>query len=116
VKVVAAKRVDLNRKAVGVLDDTYYIWPTPVAAQLPHIRSSYMAELATLDTIVQASSYNDAHYATWPAATPEQHAAGQEIRYQLGLDSDATASCLGHETGLDSLVAAQAERTTALSK
>lgn len=116
VKAVAAKLVDLNRKSVALLDDDYYLWPEKVAIQLPNIRDIYMAELATLNTMANATSFENAYYTTWPAATPEQAAAGQEIRYQLGLDSNTTTSCTGHEIGLDALTVELTEREAALSE
>ncbi|EPR76644.1 hypothetical protein ADILRU_1129 [Leifsonia rubra CMS 76R] len=113
---MAAKLIDLNRKSVTLLDDDYYRWPEKVAIQLTNIRATYMAQLATLDTMANATSFENASYTNWPAATPEQAEAGQEIRYQLGLDSDTTTSCTGHEIGLDTLTAELTEREAALSE
>lgn len=114
VKAAAATRVALNRQSLEILDDDYYIWPDGVSEQLPDIRSSYLTELSVLDGIANAASFEDGYYATWPAATPEQQGAGQEVRYQLGLEADTVATCAGREGGLDKLKAELDERTVAL--
>ncbi|WP_166880003.1 hypothetical protein [Salinibacterium sp. ZJ450] len=115
VKTAATDRVALNRIAIEQLDDTYFVWPDTVAGHLPHIRTSYMAELSTLNAIANAGSYEDAYYTTWPEMPAEQQAAAQEIRYQLGLSADTDASCVGHENGLNALAAAKADRDAALA-
>ncbi|WP_157962529.1 hypothetical protein [Homoserinimonas sp. OAct 916] len=116
VKVAAQKRVDLNRATIALLDDEYFVWPVAVRDHIGHIRNSYMAELSTLNAIANTATFRDAYYATWVEATPEQAAAGQEIRYQLGLDANTTTSCDGYETGVDDLTQEQASREAELGE
>lgn len=110
VKDAASTRLTLSRSAIELLEDEHFIWPKSVAEQVPHIRSTYMAELSTLDGMINAAKFEDAYYATWPAATPEQQAAGQEIRYALGLDADTTASCADNLGGIQTLMEEKSER------
>jgi hypothetical protein len=116
VKATGAALMELDRLAIEQLDDTYYVWPEKVAAQLPHIRSSYMGELASNQSIANAATFQDAYYATVTPQTPEQLAAGQEIRYQLEIPADTVASCVGHEDGLARLAADKIELDEALAE
>ncbi len=114
-KAAAAGRIETTRIGLEHLDDEYFTWPDGVADQIAHIRSSYISELATLNAISNAASFEDAYYASWAAATPEQQGAGQEIRYQLGLEVDTVASCAGREDGLSVLSAEREEREALLA-
>lgn len=96
VKASAAKRMDLSRKLLELLDDTYYVWPTEVRESLTHVRSNFMGELNGLNAMANASTYEQAYYAEPYQATPEEKSAGQEIRYELGLSADTVASCQDH--------------------
>lgn len=112
-RAAAADRIELNRQTLTLLDDDYFRWPTSIAGPLEQVRSSYLAELATLDSMANAASFSDAYYATFPPATPEQESAGQEIRYALGIEPDTVTSCVGHEAGMDQLTAEYEARQAA---
>lgn len=112
-KAAAAKRITLNRQTLELLDDDFHRWPEGVSEQLEFVRSSYLAELSTLDSMANAASFRDAYYSTFSEATPEQAAAGQEIRYRLGLDADTVGSCVGHEDGTARLLAERDARLAA---
>ncbi|MGY4856844.1 hypothetical protein [Cryobacterium sp. AP23] len=115
VKASAADRIVTARLVVDFLDAEYFLWPEEVRDQIPLVRDSSVAELSTLDGIVNAVSYEDAYYATWPDFTAAGTAA-QEIRYQLGLDADTTASCTGYEGGHDTLTAETTAREALLAE
>lgn len=110
-KAAAAKRIGLSRQTLELIDDDFYRWPDGIDEQLAFVRSSYLSELSTLDSMANAASFRDAYYSTFPGPTPEQAAAGQEIRYRLGLDVDTVASCVGHEDGTSRLIAERDGRT-----
>lgn len=112
-KAAAAKRVELNRQTLELIDDDFYRWPAGVDEQIGHVRSTFISELATLDSMANAASFRDAYYSTFTVATPEQAAAGQEIRYQLGLSPDTVTSCAGHEDGTARLIAERDARVAA---
>lgn len=112
----AATLAELNRAAVEHFDDEYFIWPSKVTAQIPHMRANYMGELTTNQAVATSATYEDAYNVPLPAGTPEIDTAGQEIRYQLGLPSDTVTSCVGHEDGLTVLANERAEREAALAK
>lgn len=115
VKASAADRIVIARLVVDFLDDEYFLWPEEVRDQIPLVRDANVAELSTLDGIVNAATYEDAYYATWPDYTAAGTAA-QEIRYQLGLDADTTASCIGFEGGHDALTAETTAREALLAE
>lgn len=115
-KAAGAESVRLNRMQIEIIDDPYYNWPEAVAEQLVHIRSTSMAELAADQTVMNASTFEEAYYVSYPVPTPEQETAPQEIRYQLGLDADTTGSCVGYETALDEIHAEMLERNEQLAK
>ncbi|PPF29906.1 hypothetical protein C5D07_00840 [Rathayibacter tritici] len=110
VHAAASTRLDLTRRTLTLLDDSYYHWPSEVSEQLETIRSSFLAELSTLDTMANSADFRDAYYTTFPEATAEQQSAGQEVRYALGIDADTVASCVGHENGVDILTAEKEKR------
>ncbi|TDX77552.1 hypothetical protein EDF35_3068 [Rathayibacter sp. PhB151] len=114
VRAVAARRLELNRQTLTLLDDPSVFWPDAVGDQLEHVRSSYLSELPTLDAMANAATFRDAFYTTFSEASPEQKAAGQQIRYTLGIDPDTVASCVGHETGIERLAAEYADRKAVL--
>ncbi|MGO3148060.1 MAG: hypothetical protein ACTIJ6_10325 [Leucobacter sp.] len=103
VKSSSAEHLRVTRLAIEVLDDEYYTWPESVVEFVPHIRSTFMASLSPLQATSNVTRYEDAYSMSWPESTPEQQSAAQEIRYQLGLDADTTASCIGYETALEEL-------------
>lgn len=115
VKAAAQVAMDDTRVQVELIDDTYYVWPEGIGELLPVLRDSRIAGLGTLSTMVNAVTYEEAYYAVWPDPTAATTAA-QEIRYQLGLDADTTASCVGHETAAADLLAEKTEREEALAK
>jgi hypothetical protein len=115
VHAAATASVDNHRLAIEQLDDTYFTWPDLVAAQLPHVRSGYMSEMSTLSAMSTATSFKAAYNSLFPASTPEEKTAGQEIRYQLGISADTDATCAGHETGLTALAAEKLERDAGLT-
>lgn len=92
-----------------VADDDYFTWPESVAGYLKTVRDSQLAEGSALSSMVNARNYEDAYYADWPDQT-EASAASQEIRYQLGIDPDTAASCVGFETATDDLHKEMTER------
>lgn len=116
VKQSATNRVNSTRSAIEHLDDSYFTWPDAVAAQLPHVRSSFMSEVGTLSAMSNAATFEEAYYATWAPRTAEQDTAAQEIRYQLGLPADTVASCSGHEDGHEQLAAERSEREALLAE
>lgn len=74
-----------------------------------------VAELSALNTAANATTFEEGYYTTWPdyeAATT----AAQENRYQLGLDADATVSCVEFEGGHELFLAETLERETLLAK
>ena len=115
VKAAATTRIASDRLVVEFFDDEYYLWPEQVRDQIPLVRDVNLAELSTLSGIVNAATYEEAYYATWPDYTASSTAA-QEIRYQLALDADTTASCTGYESGHDVLTAEKTDREALLAK
>lgn len=113
VKAAAAEALRLNRLGTELFDDPYYVWPENVATHVKTLRDYTVAESGTLSQIANAPRYEDAYYAIWPADTTG--GAAQEIRYQLGLSPDTTASCVGYETGTDKLHAEMTERNEYLA-
>jgi hypothetical protein len=115
-KAAATESSRLTRLAVEVLDDPYFIWPEAVAGQIVHIRSAMVGELSPLNTVANATRFEDGYYAPFPALTPEQASAGQEIRLQLNLDTNALTSCAGYETALDETHAEMTARNDYLTE
>jgi len=107
---------DSQRVAIEQLDETYFVWPELVAAQIPHIRSAYMANMAVVSSTSTSTTFEAAYRIPEAPETPEEQAAGQEIRYQLAISADTDASCVGHEDGLNVLSAEKLERDTALAE
>jgi hypothetical protein len=116
VKAAAAEWMRISRLQVEVLDDSYYTWPEVVGEQLVHIRSSFIADISPIESMVNASEFSDAYYAQFPELTSEQSSASQEIRYQLNLDADTVKSCVNYETALDELHTEMTERDAELAK
>lgn len=98
----AAENLRVDRVAVELFDDAYYMWPEAVVDQVKLVRDSYVAESSTLSQIANATRFEDAYYAQWPDETASSTAA-QEIRYQLGLSADTTTSCTGFDQTADTL-------------
>ena len=115
VKAAAAEVTRVDRLLIEVLDDPYFTWPAGVAEQIQYIRASMVAGLSTLNGYANAARFSDAYYATYPEQTAEQVSAPQEIRYQLELSADTTASCVGYETRLDELHAEMVDRNEYLA-
>ena len=116
VKDASTKFADLTRATVGLLDDEYFVWPSKVGEQIPHMRASYMGQLTASQAAANAATFEEAYNVPLPVTTPEQDTAGQEIRLQLDLPSDTMASCAGFEDGHTKLTAEQTEREAALAK
>jgi hypothetical protein len=115
-KAAATESSRLIRLAVEVLDDPYFIWPEAVARQIVHIRSVNVGDLAPLNTVANATRFEDGYYASYPALTPEQTSAAQEIRLQLNLDTNTSTSCAGYETALDETHAEMTARNDYLAE
>ena len=115
VVAAAATIRDEQRLAIELLDDTYFVWPEVVATQIPLIRAAYMGNMVVVSSVASASSFEVAYNTPAAARTPEQDAAGQEIRYQLNISADTDNSCVGFEDGLIRLSAEKAERDAALA-
>jgi len=115
VKAAAVEKGRLTRLFIEMLDDPYYTWPDGVPAQVALLRSAAISELSPYDSMANATQFSDAYYATFPQVIPEQSSAPQEIRYQLKLDTDTTASCSGYETALDEIYAEMVDRNEYLA-
>ncbi|WES66033.1 hypothetical protein P0L94_08140 [Microbacter sp. GSS18] len=100
IQAAAAEGLRIARASVELADDDYYTWPSDVAEHLKVVRDANLAASSNLSEIANADRFEDAYYSTWPNQDTAA-AAAQEIRYQLGLDADTTASCEGHETATD---------------
>jgi hypothetical protein len=116
IKAAATESMRLARLAVELIDDEYYIWPGDVGTYLQHIRETFIQDLSLLSAVANVTRFEDAYFMPWPERTSEQASAGQEIRYQLGLDADTTASCVGYETGLEDLHQEMIERAEYLEQ
>lgn len=109
-KSAASASLDLNRSAIELLEDEYFAWPENVAEHITFVRQGYMAGLSQLDGIINAATFEEAYGTPSPVLTPEQDAAGQEVRYQLGLDADTTASCTDSLGGIAILMEEKSAR------
>lgn len=116
VRNASTKHAELARAAVGFLDDEYFVWPSKVGEQIPHVRASYMGQLTSSQAAANAGTYEEAYNTPLAATTPEQDNSGQEIRLQLDLPSDTMASCVGFEDGHINLAQERTEREAALEK
>ncbi|KJL34382.1 hypothetical protein RS86_00868 [Microbacterium azadirachtae] len=114
VKAAAVEAQRVNRLAIELIDDEYFTWPDKVRPQLQILRQSLMAFLSYEDGLVNSSDFASAASQQVPDAEAGA-AAAQEIRYQLGLPADTTASCVGKETYTDTLHAAMVERNEYLA-
>ncbi|WP_206477064.1 hypothetical protein [Microbacterium sp. KRD172] len=114
VKVAAIEVLRVNSMQIALFDDPYYTWPEGLIVHLKNIRDASMTQSSMFDSIANASSYEAAYYMTAPE-TPEATTSAQEIRYQLQLSPDTTASCQGYETATDTLHAEMLERTEYLA-
>lgn len=113
VKAAAAEAMRVSRLSVELLDDPYYTWPEGLSTHLQAIRDAQVGESGMFSDIANATRYEDAYYMTSPG--PSSGSAAQEIRYQLGLPVDTTASCVGYETATDTLHAQMIERNEYLA-
>jgi len=116
VKSAASTLLGLKRLAIEVMDDDYFTWPGEVGTHVGYIRESFIQESAVISAVANVSRYEDAYYSQFPEQTPEQAGAGQEIRYQLGIDADTTTSCVGYEAELEALHAEMIERNEYLAQ
>lgn len=114
VKAAATEVMRVNSMQIALFDDPYYTWPDGLVDHLKNIRDASMTQSSMFDSIANASSYEVAYYVTAPE-TPEATTSAQEIRYQLELSPDTTASCQGHETATDTLHAEMVERNEYLA-
>lgn len=113
VKALSAEALRVNRLAIELIDDPYYTWPSGIDQHLQTIRQSYMSLFSYYDSLANAKSFEDAYYLT--AEQGNGATAAQEIRYQLGLPADTSASCKGKETATDLLHAEMIERNEYLA-
>lgn len=116
VKVAAAEKMRVTRQSIEMFDDEYFKWPEAVRDQIPILRSQDMLYLGAYGSLANASTYQEAYTTSFPELSSEQEAAAQEIRYQLKLDADTTASCVGFETKNDELYQEMIERNTLLEE
>jgi hypothetical protein len=73
-KATATESSRPKRLAAEVLDDPYFNWPKAVARQIVHIRSDNVGDLSPLNTVANATRFEDSYY-SYPALTPEQTSA-----------------------------------------
>lgn len=111
---IAKETMRVVRASVEVADDDYYMWPTAVVDAVKKVRDSQVAEASTLSSLANAKSFEDAYYTRWPDQS-EASAASQEVRYQLGINPDTEASCVGFESATDELHKTMTERREYLS-
>ena len=108
-KAADAELLRVTTVQVTLFDDPYYTWPEGMAKHLKKIRDTDLGLLGVFDGVTNATTYvaaNDASMAT----VPDSALSVQEVRYQLGLSADTTASCKGYETTADALHAEMLER------
>lgn len=113
IRAAAAEAMRVSRIVVELFDDSYYIWPEGLDDHLALIRESTMAESTTLSAIANASRFEDAYYAQFTG--PDTAASIAEVRYQLGLSADTSASCQGYEAAADVLHTEMLERNDYLA-
>lgn len=109
IRAVAKEGMRVARAAIEITDDDYYTWPDDVVRPLKILRDAYLHDISMLNQISTEKDYDEIYYASWPDQE-DAAAAAQEIRYQLGIDPDTSASCRGHETATDDLYAQMTER------
>lgn len=114
VKAAAAEVLRLNTMQIALFDDAYFTWPDGLDAHLSNVRDSSMAQASTFNAVANAATYEDA-YNQSVFDDPEGAKSSQEIRYQLQLSPDTTASCQGYETTTEALHAEKVERNDYLA-
>lgn len=114
VKAAAQAQMDSVTTQAELFDDDYFEWPEDLGEQIRILRDFNVAALATLSTMVNAPDYETAYYAVWPDGAASQ-AAAQEVRYQLGIGADTSATCVDHRDKHAVLVAEKAEREEQLA-
>lgn len=114
VKAAAAEVLRLNTMQIALLDDPYFTWPDGLDAHLSNVRDASMTQASTFNALVNAATYEDA-YNQPVSDDPEGAKSSQEIRYQLELSPDTTASCQGYETSTEVLHAEMVERNEYLA-
>lgn len=113
VKVIAADAQRVNRLAIELIDDPYYVWPSGVASHVRTIRQAYIELSSYYDGVMNADSFEEAYYLD--GLVTDGATAAQEIRYQLGLPADTSSSCEGKETISESLHQEMVERNEYLA-
>ncbi|MFC7943330.1 hypothetical protein ACFUPZ_08715 [Microbacterium oxydans] len=114
VKAAAAESLRVNSVQIALFDDGYYTWPGGVDVHIRAVRDASMKATSMYDSIANASSYAAA-YNVAVVDDPAAAQAAQEIRYQLQLSPDTTASCVGYETAADALHTEMTERNEYLA-
>lgn len=114
VKASAAEVLRLNTMQIALLDDPYFTWPDGLDAHLSNVRDASMTQASTFNALVNAATYEDA-YNQPVSDDPEGAKSSQEIRYQLELSPDTTASCQGYETATEALHTEMMERNEYLA-
>ncbi|WP_140403296.1 hypothetical protein [Microbacterium oxydans] len=114
VKAAAAEVLRLNTMQIALLDDPYFTWPDGLDAHLSNVRDASMTQASTFNALVNAATFEDA-YNQPVSDDPEGAKSSQEIRYQLQLSPDTTASCQGYETSAEALHAEMVERNEYLA-
>ena len=115
VKAAGVAALDVGRATAEFLDDEYYIWPEDVAEHIATIRTITITDLSYLSEVANATTFEQAYYATY-VNDGSGATASQTIRFELGLDPDTTASCIGYESGHEELRQEQTEREAELAK
>lgn len=114
VKAAAAESLRVNSVQVALFDDGYFTWPEGLDVHIRAVRDASMKATSMYDSIANASSYAAA-YNVAIVDDPAGAQAAQEIRYQLQLSPDTSASCEGYETAADALHAEMTERNAYLA-
>lgn len=103
VKSAAAVARDAGRVSALLLSDPLYVWPPTVRDSLEIIRQSYLAEIAYWDSVANSTSFDAAWNVPAPEPAPGTESAAQEVRLQLNISADTTASCVDHQDGHERL-------------
>ncbi|UOQ90165.1 hypothetical protein MUN74_04400 [Agromyces endophyticus] len=114
VKAAAQVQMDSISAQTELFDDEYYEWPNDLGNEITTLRDFNISALGTLSTMVNAPDYESAYDAVWPDGAASQ-AAAQEIRYQLGIGADTSATCMDHRDKHAVLIAEKQEREKQLA-
>lgn len=113
VHAAAGEVLRLNRQDITLLSDPAYAWPESVTELIEWRISSAEKYEPFFEALASAPSVDAALAVTAPPLTPQEQSAALEIRRELGLPQETTASCGGYETRNDELYAELERRTAA---